>query len=150
MTDCIHGLEIAMCDVCTPRAVPDALASASPARRPRASTSRGSLRQPRASAARAESTPAAAVAVRGAAQRRYLVVEIEGLGDEFATAEESDWSGLVPAGIGKDRVIVVAAEGAADAQFIAVANEPARRTARESLRAAGVEVRVIVQPEWFG
>jgi CHASE2 domain-containing sensor protein len=89
------------------------------------------------------------VALQGAIQRRFLVVAVEGLGEEYGAADESDWSGLVPAGLTKDRVVIVGTSETLEVQFVAVANEPARRIVRDSLAAVGVDARVMVQPDWF-
>ncbi|OJX63389.1 MAG: hypothetical protein BGO95_00560 [Micrococcales bacterium 73-13] len=148
MTECIHGLELAMCDVCTPRAQPAGAGSAGSARRARAAASAG---PGRSGTGRPEpARPMPGVAVRRAGGRRYLVVDLDDLGEELGAAEASDWSGLVPAGVGRERVVAVAAGEELDVAFVAVANEPARRRAREALTANGIDARVMVQPDWFG
>lgn len=152
MSDCIHGLEIDVCDVCSPRRAPE---------RPRtARAGAGPARVPRAAASHPPSAPAA-VRTNRVAQRVYLVVARARLAEVLGALGEQDWRSEVgvatdafrwPDAGGVERpadLAVLVADLSGELQLVAAANEPARRLVREELDAAGVDVRVVLQPAWW-
>ena len=148
MTECIHGLETTMCDVCSPRAIPEPVRAA-----------RGSART---AGARSPSSPIG-LSVNRAEQRVYLVVSRARLAEVLTTLPDEDWRDDLGAvgdpfrwpdagGVEKasDLIVLVAALGTpGQLQLVATANEPARRAVREQLDEAGYEVRVVLQPAWW-
>ncbi|MBO9577577.1 MAG: hypothetical protein J7480_02255 [Microbacteriaceae bacterium] len=151
MSECRHGLELELCDICSPKApaAPAPRPAATPRSRP-ATPASGGAHPPRAGerGAAAARSAAPGIAVHRGEGRRYLTADLGELAAWLTTSDIEDWSWHAPEGVAKDRVVIV---GNADrvVQFIAVANEPARRVARETLDGAGHALRVIVQPGWF-
>lgn len=145
MTECIHGLESDVCDVCSPRRAPE---------RPKAASA------PRAPAARVV-PPAAAVRTRHVAKRVYLVVARERLGEVLERLEEQDWRSEVGSATDAIRwpdashverpadLVVLVADLDGALQLVAAANEPARRAVRDDLEAIGTDARVVLQPAWW-
>ena len=135
MTECIHGLPIEECDLCSPRAVPEVV-------RPRV------MRTPGAPTRSARSAAGGAAPAREAVQARssrlaYASFAIEELG--ALDGIEAAWSPLIPESVPRDRV-VVARDASGEVTMIAVPNEPVRSAARPLVAKA---VRVVVQPAWF-
>lgn len=129
MTECIHGLDEELCDVCSPKAAP-----------PVSRTVRVS--QPRR-------TAAPRTKISSVPRRRHLVADI----DELAALlrgeiEAGDWSSEPPV-TGFGSVVLVGPEDdVAQITLIAVANEPARDRVRDAL--GGVPApRIGVYPPWF-
>ncbi len=147
MTECIHGLETAMCDVCSPRATPEQVRS------PRVTRTAGAR----------SAASSVGIKVNAAEQRVYLVVSRDRLGDVFATLPDEDWRSELgsvndpfrwPDASGVERasdlIVLVAMLGEPGVlQLVATANEPARRAVREQLDEAGFDVRVVLQPAWW-
>ena len=146
VSECIHGLESDVCDVCSPRRAPE---------RPRAA---------RVSAPRARSAPAPAVAstrTNRVEQRVYLVVARSRLAEVLGALDEQDWRSELGSATDAFRwpdaaeverpaeLAVLVANLAGEIQVIAAANEPARRAVREELALAGVDARVVLQPGWW-
>jgi len=138
--ECIHGLDIAVCDVCTPRTV------AAPA--PRAGAQRRSRPAPPTGARRAQGQGAAAVR-SAAADRVYLTVQADEVVEALETGEEAAWRIEAPSEVLAGRLVVVAMRDGLVPQLVAVPNEPSRRAVRDALAAAGRDIRVVVQPAWF-
>lgn len=146
MSECIHGLELVVCDVCTPRQVPE---------RPkpvRASSSR--------SGAASAPAPGVSRSVR-VEQRVYLVVAISRLGEVLDSLDTQEWRSELgsatdafrwPAASEVERpadLVVLAANLAGELQLLAAANEPARRAVRDELEASDLAARVVLQPAWW-
>lgn len=152
--ECIHGLDAAMCDVCTPQAVPE---------RPRPAARRAAARAPRAQKAQ----PAARTALRveRVAERLYRVVALDGVAALLAAPIAEDewrlevgrtafdpirWPEAAEVERGSDLAVLVAdAADPSTVRLVAVANEPARRRLAEALEAAGTQTRLMLQPNWF-
>lgn len=130
MTECIHGLDIALCDVCTPKAAPPPVA-----------------RTVRVSQKRRTEAPLTKNSIVRA--RRHLIVRINDLGGVLDGVIESDaWMSETPV-TGFDSVVLVApTDDVSQVTLIAVANEPARDRVRGAL--AGRQLpRIGVYPPWF-
>lgn len=129
MTECIHGLDEELCDVCSPKAAPEV---------PR--TVRVS--QPRR-------TAAPRTKISSVPRRRHLVADIDELAAVLAgDIETGDWSSEPPV-TGFDSVVLVAPDDdVAQVTLIAVANEPARDRVRDALHGLKVP-RIGVYPPWF-
>lgn len=149
MSECIHGLESDVCDVCSPRQAPE---------RPRAA------RAPRASAARAKPAPApaaAALKTNRVERRVYLVAARSRLRELLPVLADQDWRSELGSATDAFRwpdaaeverpadLVVLVANLAGELQLLAAANEPARRAIREELKGSGVDVRVVLQPGWW-
>jgi len=151
VSECIHGLEIEMCDVCSPRRAPEP---------PRATRAPRAARTPRASAVRPPASPVG-VGVGRSEQRIYLVVARERLAEVLDDLANQDWRSEVGSATDAFRwpdaatverpadLAVLVATMSGQLQLVAAANEPARRAIREVLDAAGVEVRLVLQPAWW-
>ena len=152
MTECIHGLALDVCDVCSPRRAPE---------RPRTTRAgSGPARVPRAAAPRPPSAPVG-VRTNRVQQRVYLVIARARLAEVLTTLAEQDWRSDVGSATDAFRwpdaseverpsdLVVLVADLAGDLQLVAAANEPARRETREALDSAGVDVRVVLQPAWW-
>lgn len=150
--ECIHGLDLAVCDICTPRSVPE------PVRR--APVHSAGPRTPRGASGRPASGPG--IQVQRTEQRVFLVVAVGRLADVLSALPEQEWRSDLGSATDRFRwpdasevdrpselVVLVATAASGDLQFVAAANEPARRAVREHLDAAGVEVRVLLQPDWW-
>ncbi len=148
--ECIHGLPIGECEVCSPREIPatGARLSAPAVRAKRAPARAAGAPRPGTS-----SSGAPGVAVRAVDARRYLVLDIEELGNVLAggpLGESEGWRLELGAETTRDRVVIVSTLSDPDAlQLLGVANEPARRQVSEVLRDTGRVARVVVNPAWF-
>lgn len=130
VTECIHGLDEASCDVCSPKAPPER-----PARTVR-------VVQPRR-------TEAPRTKKSSVVPRRHLVVDI----DELAAVLDGEDTGgewrSEPPVTGFDSVVLVApSDDVAGVTLIAVANEPARDRVRAALTGRQLP-RIGVYPPWF-
>ncbi len=138
VAECIHGLELTECEVCTPRQLPDELLQRLA---PRSSRHAGAPKP----------SSAAAVAVRAAETRRYFVVAIDELADVLASplTEDEAWRlELIPTD--REQVVIVATLADPDGiQLLGVANEPARRRVTDTLRGTDRSPRVVINPAWF-
>jgi hypothetical protein len=130
LTECIHGLDAKLCDVCTPKAPPP----------PVARTVR--VAQPRRTAA--PKTKNASLP-----RRRHVVVDIDELAAVLAgETDPGEWASETPL-TGFDRVVLVApVDEVSQVSLIAVANEPARDRVREALGDQHPP-RIGVYPPWF-
>lgn len=149
--ECIHGLDIAMCDVCSPRQAPEP---------PRRAAVR---RQAPPRTGRASTTPSTAPGVRvDAAQRVYAVVAIDRLPEALDRLADQEWRTELGSATDPfrwpdaadaqrpgDVVVLVATAADGALQLVAAANEPARRTVRERLGDAAADTRVVLQPAWW-
>jgi len=153
MTECIHGLELDACDVCSPRRAPEPV---KPAPRTRTvSTTRATNAAP-------------GVAVRSAGARRYLVVHRDRLAELLAAGPLTDESGwraeLGDAGAfdpirwedaaravrGTELVVLVGGGPDPDhLELVAVANQPVRAAVADVLAAASRSPRLVLNPAWF-
>ncbi len=151
MTDCIHGLDIALCDACTPQQAPESARPAMPRRT-------AGTRPPTAAPARP------GVKVNQAEQRRYLVVARSRLVEALTGLDGEDgwrlelgtafdpfrWRDAGDVERASDLVVLVAASPApGELRLVAVANEPVRRSVRDELDSVAVDTRVVLQPSWF-
>lgn len=155
MSECIHGLEIVVCDVCSPRAAPE---GARPARAARVVP--GSPRVPKLTATRPPAAPTG-LRTKRVEHRIYLVVSRVRLAEVLGDLAEQDWRSEVGSAVDAFRwpdasvverpsdLVVLVADLAGSLRLVAAANEPARRAVREVLDAAGVDVRVVLQPSWW-
>lgn len=148
MTECIHGLDFAMCDVCNPPARP----VAAPVKR----------------AAPVRPTRPAPVKNRSE-QRLHVVISLDDFGDALAAGslddpiyfhgpEELAWSERRRAADASRNVVLVTTQGAVagldtlplDAvQLVAVANTVTQERVRELLALTDFAPRVAVFPPWF-
>ena len=146
MSECIHGLERDVCDVCSPRQAPE---------RPRAA------RTP-APRARPAAVPAAtSMRTNRVEQRVYLVIALARLAEVLAALDEQDWRSELGSATDAFRwpdasevarpadLVVLVANLAGELQLLAAANEPSRRAVREELQSLGVDARVVLQPSWW-
>lgn len=145
MTECIHGLQIDVCDACSPRQAPE---------RPRVIT-RAVSGSPR--------VPSGPVGVRGnrVENRVYLVIARTRLSEVLSALDDQDWRPEVGSATDAFRwpdaseverpsdLVVLVANLSGALQLLATSNEPARRAVREELDAIGVELRVVLQPTWW-
>jgi len=163
VTECIHGLELETCDSCRPRTPEEPRpASTGPGRAVGSRAGRavgpapaGRTTGTRAGTSRASATPGGASlrstavgSARAAAARGYLIVPVGEALPPFDA--DTAWSALTPSVLPPEVAVVVASAAAPDGgarlvQFVAVANEPARRQMRD----AGITERLVVQPGWF-
>lgn len=129
VTECIHGLDEEMCDVCTPKAPP-----------PVSRTVRVS--QPRR-------TEAPRTKVSSVPRRRHLVAGIDDLPEVLAgRGQPGAWASAPPVTDFNSVVLVAPVDDVAQVTLIAVANEPARDRVRAVLH--DVELpRIGVYPPWF-
>lgn len=149
MTECIHGLDFELCDICSPKK-----AAPPPPRTVRA-------REPR---------PVAARALRGKVpQRLHVVLSLDEFADALADGvlvtptyyvgpEEVGWTERRRAPRANEQVVlVVAAElvhGLDDlplgaVQLVAVASTLAQERARELLALTSFAPKVVIHPPWF-
>ena len=130
MTECIHGLDVKLCDVCTPKAAPPPVA-----RTVRVSSKR------RTDAPRTKTSSIRA--------RRHLIVRISDLADVLdGVIEPEAWMTEAPV-TGFDSVVLVApTDDVSLVTLIAVANEPARDRVRSTLTGRDLP-RIGVYPPWF-
>ncbi len=150
MTECIHGLETAMCDVCSPRQTPE-----------RPKVSRAGSGAGRAQKAAAPPAGPSQLKVNRAEERVYLVVARDRLGEVLPTLADAEWRSDLGSATDPFRwpdatvverpsdLVVLVATFSGELQLVAVANEPARRATRDVLTAAGVDVRIVLQPAWW-
>ncbi len=152
VTECIHGLELEMCDICTPRPSGDSRPPASATRTRSAPSERrraaglSSIRQTET----ARVSPGPSVRRTGG-DRVYLTVELEELVAALGSAEDAEdaeWRTEPPEGVLPGRVVVVALDSL-EPQLIAVPNEPARRAVRDAVATDRSELRIVIQPNWF-
>lgn len=152
MTECIHGLELAMCDACTPKKAPVA-----PPPAPK-------VRVPRATAA-----PVKKTLIQSDSQRLHVVLTLDDFADVLASGyvedpiyfhgpEELAWAERRRAANIRDHVVLVTSLGATRGmdtlplgavQLIAVANNQAQDRVRELLLLASLGTKVSVYPPWF-
>lgn len=149
MDECIHGLDLAACDVCSPKKAPVVLRAAP---------------QPRAARA-----PAARPLRAKTPQRLHVVLSLDDLADALAAAELADpiyyvgpeelaWAERrrSPRSL-EDVVLVVSAEAVRGldvlpleaVQLVAVANNVAQERVRELLGLTSFAPKVAVHPPWF-
>lgn len=148
MTECIHGLDFAMCDACNPPARP----VAPPVKR----------------AAAVRTTRPAPVKSR-AEQRLHVVISIDDLAEVLAEGEIADpiyfhgpeelaWSERRRAPNASRNVVLVTTQGAVDGldvlplgtvQLIAVSNTISQEWVRDMLALTDFTPRVSVFPPWF-
>ena len=152
MTECIHGLELAMCDACTPKKVPVAPPAA-----------------PRERAPRASATPVKKKLIQSDSQRLHVVLTLDDFADVLASGyvegpiyfhgpEELAWADRRRAANIRDHVVLVTSLGAtrgldslplSAVQLIAVANNQAQERVRELLALTALDTKVSVYPPWF-
>jgi len=152
MPECIHGLDLASCDVCSPKKVP---VSAPAVRAPRA---------PRVAA-----TPVRKTLIQSDSQRLHVVLTLDDFGDVLASGyvedpiyfhgpEELAWAERRRAADIRDHVVLVTSLGATRGldslpleavQLIAVANNQAQERVRELLALTAYRTKVSVYPPWF-
>ena len=149
MSECIHGLEFASCDICSPKKIAPA--------------------PPRVVRAR-EPKPVAARALRAKApQRLHVVLTLDEFADALADGvlvaptyyvgpEELGWTERRRAPRASEQVVlVVAAElvrglddlPLAAVQLVAVANTVAQERVRDLLALTALAPKVVVHPPWF-
>lgn len=148
VTDCIHGLDLAVCDLCSPRQAPES------ARPP----------MPRRTAANRSATSKPGMKVASVEQRMYLVVARSRLAEVLPGLAEDDgwrlelgeaadpfrWADAGAVERPSDLVVLVSAASApGELRLVAVVNEPARRAVRDELASVAVDARVVLQPAWF-
>lgn len=150
--ECIHGLELAACDVCSPKKAPVAPPAA-----------------PRVRAPRVSATPVKKTMIRSDSQRLHVVLSLDDFADALAAGvvvdpiyfhgpEELAWSERRRAADIRSNVVLVTTLGAvrgldelplAAVQLIAVANNQAQERVRELLALTGSRTKVAVYPPWF-
>ena len=149
MPECIHGLDVGACDVCSPKKAP-AVERAAP--KPRVAR-----------------TPPARSLRAAAPQRLHVVLSLDDFGDALAAGELADpiyyvgpeelaWteSRRSPHAL-ENVVLVVSAEAVRGldvmpltaVQLVAVANNVAQERARELLALTSFAPKVAVHPPWF-
>jgi hypothetical protein len=154
-TECIHGLDFAACDSCSPKKVPvEAQVTATPR-----------TRTPRVAAGKSRvSSLKAAVD-----QRLHVVLTIDDLGDFLAAGElvdpiysagpeEIGWAERLHSSEALESVVLVVRADATggppnltveSVQLIAVANVVVQEQVRELLAMTDYRARVAVHPPWF-
>ena len=152
MTECIHGLELASCDVCSPKKAP--VAPPAP---------------PRERVVRATAAPVKKTLIQSDSQRLHVVLTLDDFADVLASGyvedpiyfhgpEELAWSERRRASNIRDHVVLVTSLGAtrgmdtlplSAVQLIAVANNQAQERVRELLSLTDLRTKVSVYPPWF-
>jgi hypothetical protein len=152
MTECIHGLELEMCDACTPKKAPVAPPPA-----------------PRDRAPRTTAAPVKKTLIQSDSQRLHVVLTLDDFGDVLASGyvedpiyfhgpEELAWAERRRAANIRDHVVLVTSLGATRGldllplgavQLIAVANNSAQERVRELLALTNLRTKVSVYPPWF-
>ena len=149
MVECIHGLDFAACDVCSPKKTP-VVERATP--KPRV------LREPAARSLRAK-TP----------QRLHVVLSLDDFADALAEGELADpiyyvgpeelaWTERRRSPRALEHVVLVVSADAVHGldtlplsavQLVAVANNAAQERVRELLAMTDLAPKVVVHPPWF-
>ena len=152
MTECIHGLELESCDVCSPKKAP--VAPPAP---------------PRERVVRATAAPVKKTLIQSDSQRLHVVLTLDDFADVLASGyvedpiyfhgpEELAWSERRRASNIRDHVVLVTSLGAtrgmdtlplSAVQLIAVANNQAQERVRELLSLTDLRTKVSVYPPWF-
>lgn len=150
--ECIHGLELAMCDACTPKKAPVAAVAA-----------------PRPRVSRATVAPVKKTLIQSDSQRLHVVLTLDDFGDVLASGyvedptyfhgpEELAWAERRRAANIRDHVVLVTSLGATRGldtlplgavQLIAVANNQAQERVRDLLALTSLRTKVSVYPPWF-
>ena len=149
MTECIHGLDFAACDVCSPKKVPVVERAETRPRTPR--------------------TPPARSLHAKAPQRLHVVISLEEFADALAAGELADpiyyvgpeepaWAERRRSPRALDHVVLVVSADAVRGldtmpftavQLVAVANNVAQERARDLLAMTSFTPKVAVHPPWF-
>ena len=152
MTECIHGLELASCDVCSPKKAP--VAPPAP---------------PRERVVRATAAPVKKTLIQSDSQRLHVVLTLDDFADVLASGyvedpiyfhgpEELAWSERRRASNIRDHVVLVTSLGAtrgmdtlplSAVELIAVANNQSQERVREQLSLTDLRTKVSVYPPWF-
>lgn len=152
MTECIHGLELAMCDACSPKKAPVAPPVVRAVRAPRV-----------------VSAPVKKTLIQSDSQRLHVVLTLDDFADVLASGyvedpiyfhgpEELAWAERRRASNIRDHVVLVTSIGATRGldslpleavQLIAVANNSAQEKVRELLALTALGTKVSVYPPWF-
>ncbi len=149
MTECIHGLDFELCDICNPKKAPEKVAVK------------------RAAPARAASRPAP---LKAAVKRRlHVVLSLDDFADAlaegavadpiyFAGPEELAWAERRRAADATQQVVLVVASTAVAGletmpleavELVAVASNAVQQRVRELLALTSLSPRVAVYPPWF-
>lgn len=152
MTECIHGLDLAMCDACSPKKAPVAPPAA-----------------PKVRAPRATAAPVKKTLIQSDSQRLHVVLTLDDFGDVLASGyvedpiyfhgpEELAWAERRRAANIRDHVVLVTSLGATRGldslplgavQLIAVANNQTQDRVRDLLALTDLRTKVSVYPPWF-
>jgi hypothetical protein len=154
--ECIHGLDLAACDVCSPKPPPVKPVPAARVRTPRAT-------------AEVRAKPVRTAPINRDAQRLHVVLSLDEFGDVLADGELVDpiyfhgpeelaWSERRRAADALRQVVLVTTRGAiagldtlplSSVQLVAVANTVAQERVRELIAMTEFRARVVVHPPWF-
>jgi hypothetical protein len=148
MTECIHGLDLELCDICSPKKAPEKVAVKRVA----------AVRTTRPTPLKAK-----------AARRLHVVLSLDDLADALASGaltdpiyfvgpEELAWAERRRAADATQQVVLVVASSAvagldemplAAVELVAVASNAVQQRVRELLALTDLAPRVAVYPPWF-